>query len=722
MFLFLFLFLLVSQHSMVTTSSGCYSGKNKDHRPLVSCESQGLSALPDGIDPGTEVLVLSHNEFVSLSWAAYSNFTGLHELNLTQNLISTIDQSGPVLKNLSVLWLSNNKLTSLGGATFKSAPSLKEVYLDGNTIRSLDNATFSDLPHLEIIDLSRNKLHILPPHLLEHISSNSLKTFDLEENNIQHLPDQFFASKDEIPYVYLSKNAWVCTCQVSYLQRFLEDQSFNIYIHTGLSSLENDPESVVCSAPPTLEGRAIVDLKEEEYCSSFDYSQHSAGHTTQITSATTTALTTKTIQPTVIPTTTPTTVQPTTTNSAGSSTTPIPTRLTINNPTTITPPTTEPTTPISTILTTTTPRRVLSVHGGGQRSVPWCWWLFITVLLLCIFSAIFSCMLFLWLIITYITLYQPIKRQVHSGAGVTLRAYQVTADQSLTVDRPEEQRVLFLPPEMIRETQPVFRSVLFISKGDEDGEADEKREGTRDEDEEKTIQTDALTKIDLLPAVTLHREQVTESKDRKEVFRKTLYRVISREEEIEGWKEVEENCWGMMERDKGRREGGVERGKTRRTEAFSNQRKAENTMTVYNLYIFDRNGTCLHYSEWNRKKQAGISKEEEFKLMYGMLFSIRSFVSKMSPLDMKDGFVSFQTSRYKLHYYETPTGIKVVMNTDLGVPNCRDVLHQIYSTVYVECIVKNPLCELGGTLQSELFSSRLDSFIRALPFFSVRAA
>lgn len=33
-------------------------------------------------------------------------------------------------------------------------------------------------------------------------------------------------------------------------------------------------------------------------------------------------------------------------------------------------------------------------------------------------------------------------------------------------------------------------------------------------------------------------------------------------------------------------------------------------MTVHNLYLFDRNGVCLHYSEWHRKKQAGIHKEE----------------------------------------------------------------------------------------------------------------
>lgn len=31
---------------------------------------------------------------------------------------------------------------------------------------------------------------------------------------------------------------------------------------------------------------------------------------------------------------------------------------------------------------------------------------------------------------------------------------------------------------------------------------------------------------------------------------------------------------------------------------------------IYNLYIFDKYGTLLHYAEWNRLKQSGITKDE----------------------------------------------------------------------------------------------------------------
>ena len=68
-------------------------------------------------------------------------------------------------------------------------------------------------------------------------------------------------------------------------------------------------------------------------------------------------------------------------------------------------------------------------------------------------------------------------------------------------------------------------------------------------------------------------------------------------------------------------------------------------MTIYMMYIFDRAGSCIFYKEWLRNKKSGLPQDEEFKLMYGMIFSIKSFVQRMSTTDMKDGFLNFKTSK-----------------------------------------------------------------------------
>ncbi len=137
-------------------------------------------------------------------------------------------------------------------------------------------------------------------------------------------------------------------------------------------------------------------------------------------------------------------------------------------------------------------------------------------------------------------------------------------------------------------------------------------------------------------------------------------------------------------------------------------------MPVFNLHIFDRNCTCLFYKEWERHREAGISQAEEFMLMYGMIYSIKSLVSRLSTKSSKESFVSYSTNKYKLHYFETPTGLKFVMNTDTGTENMQAALWHIYSRIYVEYVVRNPLYRIGEWINCELFDTQLDSYVQTL--------
>ncbi|KAI8369471.1 Sybindin-like family-domain-containing protein [Radiomyces spectabilis] len=90
-----------------------------------------------------------------------------------------------------------------------------------------------------------------------------------------------------------------------------------------------------------------------------------------------------------------------------------------------------------------------------------------------------------------------------------------------------------------------------------------------------------------------------------------------------------------------------------------------------------------------------ISIEEEAKLVYGVILSLRNFVRKLS--GSQDGFISYKTSTYRLHYYETPTGLKFVMNSDPNTESLRLVLKQIYVQLYVEFVVKNGMMRFDDT-------------------------
>ena len=129
-----------------------------------------------------------------------------------------------------------------------------------------------------------------------------------------------------------------------------------------------------------------------------------------------------------------------------------------------------------------------------------------------------------------------------------------------------------------------------------------------------------------------------------------------------------------------------------------------------------------------------MSKEEEAKLLYGMLFSLKSFSAKLSPVDMKQGFTSYKTNVYRLSLYETPSSLKFVLNTDNEASQqegrsheshlffsqsfqIRELLSGLYCQVYVEFASKSPMLVPGEMITSNLFRTKLDQYMRASSIF-----
>lgn len=139
-------------------------------------------------------------------------------------------------------------------------------------------------------------------------------------------------------------------------------------------------------------------------------------------------------------------------------------------------------------------------------------------------------------------------------------------------------------------------------------------------------------------------------------------------------------------------------------------------MTIYNLYIFDKNGNCTYYREWTKTAQGEVPAKNQLKLLHGMLVVLKTFCSKLSPTESDVTRFSYVTNNYRLHFYEAPTMLKIVLNTDNNCAPVQEELETVYR-IYTEFVSQNPLCSCEETVTSQLFIDTLDTYIRSLQIF-----
>ena len=134
------------------------------------------------------------------------------------------------------------------------------------------------------------------------------------------------------------------------------------------------------------------------------------------------------------------------------------------------------------------------------------------------------------------------------------------------------------------------------------------------------------------------------------------------------------------------------------------------TSPLYSLFIFNKSGVCMYHHDYLRGKP---EDEDEQKLLFGMLFSMRRFVQRTSPAAEDDGsFHHYTCSQYRLYFYRCPTGAIFCALTEPKYDSLQEELLKIYG-IYVETCIRNPLYELHGKITCSLFRDQLDEFLRA---------
>uniref|UniRef100_A0A8C5R9W4 Podocan n=1 Tax=Leptobrachium leishanense TaxID=445787 RepID=A0A8C5R9W4_9ANUR len=186
-----------------------------------------LEKVPAGLPRRVKTLMLLHNQISSISKNDFATTYFLEDLNLSYNkimsstvhrdafrklrLLKTLEMSGNSLKsvpyglprNLEILKLKENDISSVPHDTLSGLSKLKELYLSNNKLKinSVYTGAWVELSSLQLLDLSGNLLSYVPPDLPE-----SLEYLYLQSNKIVTISDNAFDSTPNIKRIFLRFN------------------------------------------------------------------------------------------------------------------------------------------------------------------------------------------------------------------------------------------------------------------------------------------------------------------------------------------------------------------------------------------------------------------------------------------------------------------------------------------------------------------------------------
>ncbi|CAH1126142.1 unnamed protein product [Ceutorhynchus assimilis] len=197
------LFLNLSHNEL----SSCLADKK-----VISLESLDLrfnrfNKVPKCLDftPLLKKLLLDYNGITSLEFNAFNKLSALEQLSLYRNNIASVDRKAFFgLQNLQTLDLSKNLINYLHNHQFSDMPRLRVLNLRENGLSYLPREVFADT-QLEFLDIGYNSFSIVPRESLSDVGM-TLMHLSLQSNVLEHIDVTSFPDTPYLNYLDISKN------------------------------------------------------------------------------------------------------------------------------------------------------------------------------------------------------------------------------------------------------------------------------------------------------------------------------------------------------------------------------------------------------------------------------------------------------------------------------------------------------------------------------------
>ncbi|GAB0097862.1 Protein artichoke [Sergentomyia squamirostris] len=142
--------------------------------------------------PRLKSIDVSNNGINWIHLRALARLPQLQILQLSGNKITDAGMVGRSIKdlgNLEVLKLDANRITTLGEGSFVDLPSLKELHLNSNAITEIHHGAFHRTPNLKIVHLESNYLRRVHPESFLQASGSGVEFLHLQENEIARIEE-----------------------------------------------------------------------------------------------------------------------------------------------------------------------------------------------------------------------------------------------------------------------------------------------------------------------------------------------------------------------------------------------------------------------------------------------------------------------------------------------------------------------------------------------------